>query len=103
MQATSKLRSPLPSPDRPLLRMRGCYYADNEYSNQFNISFAIVDIKCVNKLVEVSVYYSVVRRSTVVQLSRVFSGRRQMEVEERLKSDRMHGRHLPRKKKRSVS
>ena len=25
MQATSKLRSPLPSPDRPLLRMRGCY------------------------------------------------------------------------------
>ena len=22
-------------------------YADNEYSNQFNISFAIVDIKCV--------------------------------------------------------
>ena len=24
-----------------------CRYADNEYSNQFNISFAIVDIKCV--------------------------------------------------------
>ena len=39
----------------------------------------------------------------VVQLSRVFADRRQMEVEERLKSDRMHRRHLPRKKKRSVS
>ena len=50
-----------------------------------------------------SLYSGIEVRSTVVQLSGVFAGRRQMEAEERVKSDRIHRRHLPRKKKRSVS
>ena len=35
------------SEDAWALFISRCRYADNEYSNQFNISFAIVDIKCV--------------------------------------------------------
>ena len=43
--ATSKSRQTT-SEDAWALFVRLCRYADNEYSNQFNISFAIVDIKC---------------------------------------------------------
>ena len=49
---TSKSRQTT-SEDAWALFVRLCRYADNEYSNHFNISFAIVDIKCVqnyNKL-----------------------------------------------------
>ena len=44
--ATSKSRQTT-SEDAWALFISRCRYADNEYSNQFNISFAIVDIKCV--------------------------------------------------------
>ena len=39
MQATSKLRSPLPSPDRPLLRMRGRYLSDYAAMPTMNIQY----------------------------------------------------------------
>ena len=35
------------SEDAWALFISRCRYADNDYSNQFNISFAIADIKCV--------------------------------------------------------
>ena len=44
--ATSKSRQTT-SEDAWVLFISRCRYADNEYSNQCNISFAIVDIKCV--------------------------------------------------------
>ena len=44
--ATSKSRQTT-SEDAWALFIGRCRYVDNEYSNQFNISFAIVDIKCV--------------------------------------------------------
>ena len=44
--ATSKSRQTT-SEDAWALFISRCRYADNENSNQFNISFAIVDIKCV--------------------------------------------------------
>ena len=62
----------------------------NSYTRSSLLLFKFVAISSI----EVSLYYSVVRRtfnyciysveyrSTVVQLSRVFAGRRQMEVEE---------------------
>ena len=48
MQATSKIRETT-SEDAWALFISRCRYANNEYSNKFNISFAIVDIKCDNK------------------------------------------------------
>ena len=49
MQATSKLHSPLPSPDRPLLRVCGRYMSDYAAMATMNIqiTFVIVHIKCV--------------------------------------------------------
>ena len=43
--ATSKCRQTTSEGAWALFISR-CHYADDEYSNQFNISFAIVDIKC---------------------------------------------------------
>ena len=40
MQATSKLRSPLPSPDRPLLRMRGRYLSADAAMPTMNIQIS---------------------------------------------------------------
>ena len=46
--ATSKSRQTTSEDAWALFISRSrCRYADNEYSNQFNISFAIIDIKCV--------------------------------------------------------
>ena len=46
MQATSKLRSPLPSPDRPLLRMRGRYLSVDAAMPTMNIQYFFRYSRC---------------------------------------------------------
>ena len=62
MQATSKLRSPLPSADRPLLRVRGRYLSVDAAMPTMNISTEAhdsiflsvyhVDIKCAQLMLQ---------------------------------------------------
>ena len=61
MRATSKLRSPLPSPDRPLLIMRGRYLSLCRQSNKFEANPAYIQLCVATALISdkhMRVYYA---------------------------------------------